>query len=104
MLTFLLAMNKYLIVLLTLYLALSNIFKSSCLVFIFIYPFVSRPVITVTFIFQPRSKRRRICLNAITKELVLRKCEITDQVETIYFGGGTPSLLSQEEIHQILDA
>ncbi len=42
-------------------------------------------------------------LEAIAKELVFRKSEISDQVATIYFGGGTPSLLNQEEIDRIVE-
>ena len=41
-------------------------------------------------------------VNAIAKELVLRKSEVDDEVETIYFGGGTPSVLTAEEIEQLL--
>lgn len=42
-------------------------------------------------------------VNAIAKELVLRKDEFTNQVvETIYFGGGTPSVLSVAEIRFLL--
>jgi len=40
-------------------------------------------------------------VDALCKELVLRKNEILGRVETIYFGGGTPSLLSQEELEII---
>lgn len=40
-------------------------------------------------------------VEAICNELLLRKEEIKDEVETIYFGGGTPSLLSAEELKQI---
>lgn len=40
-------------------------------------------------------------VEAICKELLLRKGEIAAEVETIYFGGGTPSLLSAEELQQI---
>jgi len=40
-------------------------------------------------------------VNALCKELVLRRGELKDEVETIYFGGGTPSLLSSEELQQI---
>ena len=39
----------------------------------------------------------------ITKELELRKNEISEPVETIYFGGGTPSLLDLSELNQILE-
>ena len=40
-------------------------------------------------------------VEAICRELELRKDEISGEVETIYFGGGTPSLLSAEELEQI---
>lgn len=42
-------------------------------------------------------------LRSIHKELCLRKSEIKEAVETIYFGGGTPSLLDTEEINFILE-
>jgi len=41
-------------------------------------------------------------VQAIAKELVLRKSEVDDVVETIYFGGGTPSVLSNEEIEFLI--
>jgi oxygen-independent coproporphyrinogen-3 oxidase len=44
-------------------------------------------------------------IEAIQQELVMRKKEIQNEpVETIYFGGGTPSLLSVEEINAIIEA
>ncbi len=43
-------------------------------------------------------------LDAIQKELILQKNYLENQVvETIYFGGGTPSLLSADELQKILD-
>ena len=39
---------------------------------------------------------------ALIKELILRKNEIKVPVETIYFGGGTPSILSIKEINLLL--
>lgn len=41
---------------------------------------------------------------ALAKEMQLRKSEITDSVETIYFGGGTPSVLTSREINFLIDA
>ena len=41
-------------------------------------------------------------VDAIKQELILRKSELRDSVATIYFGGGTPSLLTVEEIKDIL--
>src|SRR5690625_1078937 len=42
-------------------------------------------------------------INAICKELSMRKGEIIENIETIYFGGGTPSLLENNELEQIFD-
>lgn len=39
----------------------------------------------------------------LCREMILRKSEIPASVETIYFGGGTPSLLSSEELQQIFE-
>lgn len=39
----------------------------------------------------------------ISKELEIRNKEISEPVETIYFGGGTPSLLDLREINQIFE-
>lgn len=39
---------------------------------------------------------------ALISEINLRKDECTDEIETIYFGGGTPSLLSAPQIESIL--
>lgn len=42
-------------------------------------------------------------LNAIANEIILRKKELqTEKIETIYFGGGTPSILKTEEINTII--
>ncbi|MFY7898656.1 MAG: radical SAM family heme chaperone HemW [Chitinophagaceae bacterium] len=41
-------------------------------------------------------------LQAITKEMVLRKNETIEIIETIYLGGGTPSLCSVEELQNLL--
>lgn len=40
---------------------------------------------------------------ALAKELLLRKDENHEEVETIYFGGGTPSVLSTDEINFLID-
>ena len=42
-------------------------------------------------------------VDAICKELELRKNELDVQVENIYFGGGTPSLLTKQNLEQIFE-
>ena len=42
-------------------------------------------------------------VEALKKEMVLRKNYLGETVKTIYFGGGTPSLLSVKNIEEILD-
>lgn len=49
-------------------------------------------------------KYRNRMIQAIKLELLLKKDIFTNQkIETIYFGGGTPSLLSRSELRSILD-
>ena len=42
-------------------------------------------------------------IQAIVDELLLRKNELIQPIETIYFGGGTPSLLMIDEIQLLID-
>lgn len=42
-------------------------------------------------------------VNAIIKEIELRKNEINSPIETIYFGGGTPSILKENELNDIFN-
>jgi oxygen-independent coproporphyrinogen-3 oxidase len=45
---------------------------------------------------------REEMISSICKEIKLRSNEINESIETIYFGGGTPSLLDQEELTLLL--
>ncbi len=40
-------------------------------------------------------------INAIKKEIILRSKNYNDEIETIYFGGGTPSLLKTKDVDDI---
>ncbi|WP_334125763.1 radical SAM protein, partial [Empedobacter brevis] len=42
-------------------------------------------------------------VEAINKELEMRKDEISQPLETLYFGGGTPSILSKSELESIFE-
>jgi len=66
-------------------------------------PFCKQACHYCNYHFSTTLKRKGELVDAICKELVLRKDELEGVVETIYFGGGTPSLLSKEELSQIFD-
>lgn len=42
-------------------------------------------------------------LEALKKEMVLRKSELSEPVNTIYFGGGTPSILAEKELNELME-
>ncbi len=49
-------------------------------------------------------KKKEDMVVALCKEIILRRSEINENqiIETIYFGGGTPSVLSIQELEQII--
>lgn len=55
------------------------------------------------FHFSLNLKTRDEYVSAICKELQLRKDFITEPLSTIYFGGGTPSVLNKDELTRIFD-
>ena len=42
-------------------------------------------------------------LNAFHKEIELRAEELTNELESIYFGGGSPSLISPQSIDHLIN-
>jgi oxygen-independent coproporphyrinogen-3 oxidase len=67
-------------------------------------PFCKQACFYCDFHFSTSLKKKDELISCMQKELVLRKDELqNDTIETIYFGGGTPSLLSTEEIQSLLD-
>ncbi len=66
-------------------------------------PFCKQACHYCDFHFSTSLKKKTELVAAICKELILRKDEIKEEIRTIYFGGGTPSLLTLEELEQILD-
>lgn len=46
---------------------------------------------------------KQAVLEAIGRELTARRAEVQEEVKTLYFGGGTPSLCSVEEIGRLVE-
>ncbi|PZD76501.1 radical SAM family heme chaperone HemW [Mesonia sp. K7] len=67
-------------------------------------PFCKQACNYCDFHFSTSVKKRPEMVKAICQEISIRKNEINEPIKTIYFGGGTPSLLSVEEINLILNA
>jgi len=67
-------------------------------------PFCKQACYYCDFHFSTSLKRKEDMLKAIIKELELRKNELSQKVETIYFGGGTPSLLTIFDLRFLIDA
>ena len=68
-------------------------------------PFCKQACHYCNFHFSTSMKLKNGFLQALLKEIVLQKNFLMDEpVETIYFGGGTPSLLPAEEISMIIEA
>jgi len=66
-------------------------------------PFCKQACHYCDFHFSTSLKKKSELVDALCKELVLRKEELEDEVQTIYLGGGTPSLLTSEELQKIFD-
>jgi len=65
-------------------------------------PFCKQACHYCDFHFSTTMKKKDEMIAALIHEIHLRKNEINEPVETIYFGGGTPSVLSNAEIDTIL--
>lgn len=55
------------------------------------------------FYSQTNSVLRSEYIQALIAEMCIRRAEVTDTIGTLYFGGGTPSLLSPQEIGRIIE-
>ncbi|PKP44675.1 MAG: coproporphyrinogen III oxidase [Bacteroidetes bacterium HGW-Bacteroidetes-13] len=66
-------------------------------------PFCKQACHYCDFHFSTSLKMKRALVEALQKELILRKDEgIGEVIETIYFGGGTPSVLEISELQSII--
>lgn len=66
-------------------------------------PFCKQACHYCDFHFSTTLKNKQQLVNALCKELAMRKKELVGEIETIYFGGGTPSLLSEAELNTIFE-
>ncbi|MDB4559748.1 coproporphyrinogen III oxidase, partial [Flavobacteriaceae bacterium] len=68
-------------------------------------PFCKQACFYCDFHFSTSLKKKDELISSLIYEIELRKNELnTNVIETIYFGGGTPSLLNQLEIDSIINA
>ena len=66
-------------------------------------PFCKQACHYCDFHFSTSLKKKGELVDALCSEIVLRKDEIGETLETIYFGGGTPSLLDENDLNQIFE-
>jgi oxygen-independent coproporphyrinogen-3 oxidase len=68
-------------------------------------PFCKQACYYCDFHFSTSLKKKDELVDCLIKEIELRKEELHNEIiETIYFGGGTPSMLSQHEINRIIQS
>jgi oxygen-independent coproporphyrinogen-3 oxidase len=68
-------------------------------------PFCKQACFYCDFHFSTSLKKKDELVKCLAKELELRKTEFQNQtIETIYFGGGTPSLLTKDELQMLIDS
>jgi oxygen-independent coproporphyrinogen-3 oxidase len=66
-------------------------------------PFCKQACHYCDFHFSTSLKKKDEMVLALAKEIRMRKSEVSEVVETIYFGGGTPSVLTNAEIQSLID-
>ena len=67
-------------------------------------PFCKRACHYCNFHFSTSSKQVEPLVECLIKEIALRKGDTNQTIDTIYFGGGTPSILSALQIDNIVKA
>lgn len=67
-------------------------------------PFCRKACTYCDFHFSTNLNGKEALVRAMHEELALRRSELVSPFETIYFGGGTPSLLSKKELKSFIDS
>ena len=66
-------------------------------------PFCKKACHYCNFYFSTNQNSKSAFIRAVCKELILRKLEYkTEEIQSIYFGGGTPTVLDVSELNTIL--
>lgn len=66
-------------------------------------PFCKQKCSYCDFHFSTSLKHQTNLVNALVKEIQSKSSLINQQIKTIYFGGGTPSLLSKKELNLLIE-
>ncbi len=66
-------------------------------------PFCKKACHYCNFHFSTQTADMQTFVNALLQEIELQKSYINEPIETIYFGGGTPSLLNESQLKVIMD-
>uniref|UniRef100_UPI00404A8551 radical SAM family heme chaperone HemW n=1 Tax=Fulvivirga sp. TaxID=1931237 RepID=UPI00404A8551 len=66
-------------------------------------PFCKQACHYCDFHFSTNLKNKQLMIEAIKQELVLQRNYLNEPVQTIYFGGGTPSILEASELNDVLE-
>jgi oxygen-independent coproporphyrinogen-3 oxidase len=66
-------------------------------------PFCKQKCNYCDFHFSVSVKNKDALLDALKNELIIRKNELNTPIETLYFGGGTPSFLSYDELASLFE-
>ena len=69
----------------------------------FHFPFCRQACHYCNFHFSTQLKYQDEMLQAFKKEIELRTEEWPEELESIYFGGGSPSLLSPKSVEQLIN-
>jgi oxygen-independent coproporphyrinogen-3 oxidase len=67
-------------------------------------PFCKKACHYCNFHFSTQTADMQAFVDALIQEIALQKSYITEPIETIYFGGGTPSLLQDTQLNEIIAA
>jgi len=67
-------------------------------------PFCKKACHYCNFHFSTKTADMQVFVDTLIQEIALQKSYIKEPIETIYFGGGTPSLLEEAQLKEILAA